>query len=374
LHKQERLDLYRNSVEILLGHARDDLRNVIEVREEFPNLRIVMTSCRYNDATVLFDRSYSKPRLCLELGAGDYLNDQRYGVWPAESATYHLREFTTGGSQYESQYESPWRFGYLNRVPEEQDQRNPFFLRLREEGEEKAFFQTAFAHVEKLSLRADATKVSHLRAIVDSARNLKSLNVIVAKGSKQSKDETKKQLAEVIIELGRLECLKHLALFIRNAKLALFPEFGTLSWKALESLECNISPDRILKQRYGHSCKPPQLLSRPQSPPSGTLRKVVVHLDGQIYEPPNPAFFAYALLEMFPSSVEISCNVAEASSFEGGHKCWDYQSGFDALAFSKWVEEAHNSMRSEMVADSPQEPDYTEDGEYYDSDYSYYDY
>lgn len=99
--------MYRNSVEILLGHARDDLRNVIEVREEFPNLRIVMTSCRYNDATVLFDRSYSKPRLCLELGAGDYLNDQRYGVWPAESATYHLREFTTGGSQYESQYESP---------------------------------------------------------------------------------------------------------------------------------------------------------------------------------------------------------------------------------------------------------------------------
>ena len=44
------------------------------------------------------------------------------------------------------------------------------------------------------------------------------------------------------------------------------------------------------------------------------------------------------------------------------------------MAFSKWVEEAHNSMRSEMVADSPQEPDYTEDGEYYDSDYSYYDY
>lgn len=336
--------MYQNSIESLTAVQRKDLRRVMGLKAIFPNLRIVNGPCNNSRAIIEFSQSGVKPRLDLQLASGEYLNDPKFGLWPVESATYQLRKitFSHGG------YDDPWPYGYTWGGPDENDE--SYFLIQESEVDGEAFFRGVFADVREVNLRNCATKISHVRTIVEVARNITSLHIIVAKGPRQSKDETKQLLRDTMIKLGHLKRLKHLALFLRNDKIAGFPQLQTLPWKALETLECNVSPDRILKQRYGHSCKPPQLLSRPQSPPSGTLRKVVIHLDGQIYEPPNPVFFAYALLEMFPSSVEISCNVAEASSFEGGHKCWDYQSGFDTLAFGKWVEQAHKSMRGEMTA------------------------
>jgi hypothetical protein len=99
--------------------------------------------------------------------------------------------------------------------------------------------------------------------------------------------------------------------------LALLLQLQTLPWKALEGLKCNISPKNGLKQYYGRWRMPHQLLKVPQPPPCrGTLKEVILHFDGEIYNPPNPMWFVYALLEMLPIDTKISYHVVRAFTFE----------------------------------------------------------
>lgn len=341
--------MYQNSIESLTAVQRKDLRRAMGLKAIFPNLRIVKTSCNGSDATILVGKGSSKPRLCLKLKAGEYLNNEKYGLWPVESATYRLAKLRT---EKDRGWDEDWPYGYT--VDPDEDYGREYLVNFDDgKVDGDAFFRSLFKDVVELSLLYSVTKFSHFRAIIDVASRLETLNIIVAAGPKQSREETKQPFEDTMVKLGHLEHLKHIQLFVTDAQLACLPPLQTLPWKSLESLECNVSPGIALHQLYGDSGVPGQLTKLPQPPPMGTLKKVVLHLEGESNDLPNPMWFVYALLSMCPIDTKISFKVGEQHSFEERSlKCWDYQWGFETLAFAKWVEEAVKAITTEMAANS----------------------
>lgn len=358
--------MYRSSIEVLTADKRKDLRDYVELKANFPKLRIIHGSCEQtldrsyyvyrvhnspqSSATIEFGQDGSKPRLDLKPCKGESITDPKFGLWPPERGVFDLRKLITMGAG------ETWEFGYGRSDSSEEDAAKIYPFRC--EGlDEEVFFRTVFVHVEMVDLRACATKLSHLRAIVDVAHGLKRLDVVVSKGpnvgwgeEKRQSKEMAQQFDKTVVKLGHLEHLEHLNLFAEKEKLSCLHHMQTLPWKALRTLECNVEPSIVLRKRYGRKRKPRQLLRPPQSPPPGKLEKVVIHLNGELHRSPNPTYFAYALLEIFPLDVEIGITKGESSSFgEVGLDFEDYQYGFEAITFQKWVKGALKAMVKEMT-------------------------